>query len=60
MAACEITVQELNGMAAGSYRLLDIRDEMSYSYGHLPGAENVPVQGLKEWQPPEPELMSSS
>ena len=57
MEACEITVQELNGMAAGSYRLLDIRDEMSYSYGHLPGAENVPVQGLKEWRPPEPEQL---
>ena len=48
MDAYEITVQELNQRNRGSYRLIDIRDPLAFSYGHLPGAENISPEGLKE------------
>lgn len=47
MDAYEITVQELNQRNRGSYRLIDIRDPLAFSYGHLPGAENIPAEILK-------------
>ncbi len=44
----EITVDELNEWNMDDYMLIDIRDEMSYSYGHLPGAVNIPYDRMKE------------
>ena len=39
MENIEITLQELRKWRPDEYRLVDVRDEMSFSYGHLPGAE---------------------
>ena len=44
----EITVSELSAWEKGSYLLYDMRDEMSYSYGHLPDAIHVPAAQLQE------------
>ena len=46
-----ITVKELSGLEKESYILIDIRDEMSYQYGHLPEAVHVPEQELENWLP---------
>ena len=37
----EISVQELSKRDAGSYVLIDIRDDSSYSYGNIPGSLHV-------------------
>lgn len=37
-----ITAKELAEWEAGSYQCIDIRDRMSFSYGHLPQAVNLP------------------
>ena len=37
----EISVQELSKRDAGSYILIDIRDDSSYSYGNIPGSLHV-------------------
>ena len=44
----EITMSELSLWEKGSYSLVDVRDEMSYSYGHLPEAIHIPLAQLKE------------
>lgn len=45
MADCiEITVKELAKWERDSYQCIDIRDAMSFSYGHLPGAVNLPFE----------------
>lgn len=50
----EITIQELKKWRPDEYHLVDVRDEMSYSYGHLPGAEHVPEQQILDgWVPEE-------
>ena len=46
MENIEITLQELRKWRPDEYRLVDVRDEMSFSYGHLPGAEHVPEQQI--------------
>lgn len=38
----EITIKELSDMAAGSYTLADVRDEISFGYGFIPGAVSMP------------------
>ena len=38
-----------------SYYMVDIRDETSYSYGHIPGAEHLPLEQLMEVPPSLPE-----
>lgn len=38
----EITVAQLSAMNADEIIIIDVRDENSYSYGHIPGAINVP------------------
>lgn len=43
----EITVSELSLWKADSYTLIDVRDEMSYAYGHLPGAIHIPLEQLE-------------
>ena len=54
MENTEITLQELRKWRPDEYRLVDVRDEMSFSYGHLPGAEHVPEQQISDgWVPPE-------
>lgn len=49
----EITIQELKKWRPDEYHLVDVRDEMSYSYGHLPGAEHVPEQQILDGWGPE-------
>lgn len=38
----DITLEELTDMTAGTYLLLDIRDDVSYRYGTIPGAVSMP------------------
>lgn len=47
----EVTASELAAWDADSYFLVDVRDEMSYAYGHLPKAVNIPLEGLNEALP---------
>ena len=37
----EISLDELNELPAGTYTLIDIRDEGMVSYGMIPGAVNI-------------------
>lgn len=46
MERSEINISELAAWDKNSYNLIDIRDEMAYSYGHLPGAVNIPFEQL--------------
>ncbi len=39
----EITIEELNHLAPGSYELIDIRSAEDISYGKIPGSVSVPV-----------------
>jgi hypothetical protein len=43
----EITVQELLALDDESFSLIDVRDELSFSYGHLKNAVNIPMERLK-------------
>ena len=45
----EVTLQELDSWEPDSYVLVDIRDAMSFSYGHLPNAIHVPKEELDAW-----------
>lgn len=45
--ALEITLSELSLWEKGSYVLLDVRDEISYAYGHMPEAVHIPLEQLK-------------
>ncbi|KIR03377.1 hypothetical protein P261_02192 [Lachnospiraceae bacterium TWA4] len=47
----EITLQELAKLKRSEYILVDIRDDMSFNYGHIPGAINIPVAELSEKLP---------
>jgi tRNA(Ile)-lysidine synthase TilS/MesJ/rhodanese-related sulfurtransferase len=38
-----VTVSELAGWAKDEYVLVDMRDELAYSYGHIQGAVNIPI-----------------
>jgi len=38
----EITIEELADIHPSKYRLIDVRDEVSFEYGTMPGAENIP------------------
>ena len=37
----EITIEQLADLPESTYVLYDIRDSISYSYGTIPGAENL-------------------
>ena len=37
-----VTAQELAQWEPGTYQYIDLRDKMSFQYGHLPGAVNLP------------------
>ncbi len=39
-----VTAKELAEWEAGSYQCIDIRDRMSFSYGHMPQAVNLPFE----------------
>ena len=41
-----VTSIELKQWEKGTYQLVDIRDEMSYGYGHLPEAVHIPAEEL--------------
>jgi tRNA(Ile)-lysidine synthase TilS/MesJ/rhodanese-related sulfurtransferase len=43
----EITVQEFLALDDESFSLIDVRDELSFSYGHLKNAVNIPMERLK-------------
>jgi rhodanese-related sulfurtransferase len=39
--------------ASGNTLIIDIRDELSFEYGHIDGAVNIPVEKLdKKWYIP--------
>ena len=42
----EITVKELSQKNADDITVIDVRDESAYSYGHIPGALNIPVESI--------------
>ena len=44
----EITVSELSLWEKGSYTLIDVRDETSYAYGHLPEAIHISFEQLEK------------
>lgn len=44
----EITVAQLSRKNADEYVIIDIRDEAAFEYGHIPGAVNIPADGIYE------------
>ncbi len=50
----EYSIKDLRNVKPEEYILLDVRDESSYSYGHLPDAVNVPkekiTEHIEEWK----------
>ena len=42
----KVTVEQLSAMEADGMQLIDIRDESAFSYGHIPGAINIPAQKI--------------
>lgn len=44
----EITVDELSQKNSDDYVIIDIRDESSFEYGHIPGAINIPHDKLPD------------
>ena len=48
MNACEITVEELKALPAGSYQLIDIRAEDAFAYGGIDGAVNIPLPDIEK------------
>ena len=51
MENLEITVGELSHLGKKTYRIIDVRDEMAYSFGHIPEAVSVPIEKLESWEP---------
>lgn len=43
-----ITIAEFQKMDQAAYSLLDVRDDMSFQYGHIGDAMNLPLEQLKE------------
>lgn len=44
----EITVQQLKTLSAQEYLLVDIRDEISFNHGYIPGAVNMSTEELTQ------------
>lgn len=44
----QISVKELSTLNADGLVVVDVRDENSYSYGHIPGAVNVPADKIEQ------------
>ena len=43
----EITLNELQKLTSAEYMLVDIRDVVSFEYGHMDGAVNIPLDNFK-------------
>ena len=48
MKDLEISVQEMAQLDEKTYRLIDMRDALSYSYGNIPGSIHIPGEELLE------------
>ena len=48
MKDLEISVQEIEQLDEKTYRLIDMRDDLSYSYGNIPGSIHIPGEELLE------------
>lgn len=48
MKDLEISVQEMAQLDEKTYRLIDMRDDLSYSYGNIPGSIHIPAEELLE------------
>ncbi len=48
MKDLEISVQEMAQLNEKTYRLIDMRDDLSYSYGNIPGSIHIPAEELLE------------
>ena len=48
----KITVKQLSALEADEILIVDVRDENSYSYGHVPGAINVPTNQIEQYNFP--------
>ena len=48
MEKTEITVEELSRLEPDSVVLVDLRDAVSYEYGHIPGAVNITKEAVFE------------
>ena len=44
----KITANEISALEADKVQIVDIRDEISFSYGHIPGAINIPAEQLSQ------------
>lgn len=43
----QITIEQMRKLDE-EYTLVDIRDEISFEYGHIDGAKNIPLAKIKE------------
>ena len=43
----QITIEQVRKLDE-EYTLVDIRDEISFEYGHIDGAKNIPLAKIKE------------
>lgn len=48
----EISCDSLSRLAGDEILIVDVRDENSYSYGHIPGSINVPAEAVEEYDFP--------
>ena len=48
MKDLEISVQEMAQLDEKTYCLIDMRDDLSYSYGNIPGSIHIPGEELLE------------
>lgn len=53
----DITLEEWEKIEKEGGRLIDIRKEMDFRYGAIPGAENVTVEELKQKKPSEEKIV---
>ena len=44
----QITVDEMKTLDSNDYMVIDIRDEIAFTYGTINGAVNIPQAKLKE------------
>ena len=45
----EITLEELDKLNSEDYQLIDMRSELSFEYGKIDGAVNIPQEKLNEF-----------
>ena len=44
----EVEFSQLSALDKDKFDVIDIRDEVAFSYGHIPGAKNIPADKLPE------------